>query len=189
MIKKILILNTFLFILIILFGCVPQPKFIKTEMDQLFEKDFVGLDIPEINKIKVEGKNKDYPYTNFDEVWDSVIIILMQEGFIVHLSKDSGIIAVVPPQQIKVAPKGFYYYTTGQSPLFEAIALLIEKREEVTTVYLKCMEDLNRKVNKPEEKVGFTADEEKIAEIFFGKLATQIYSSQKWKYLYKQSKN
>lgn len=191
MAKRILILTLPLFVLLIAPGCAPKTKFLKTEMDRLFEKGFVGLDIPEINRIKGEGKNKDYPHTTLDEVWNSVIVVLMQEGFIARLSKDSGIIAVIPPRQNRIERKGriVNYYTTGGPPLFEPLVILVKKQDHSIRVYLKCIENLNRNVDNPHEKIGFTADEGKIAEIFFGTLTTQIYSSQKWQYLYKGSGN
>ncbi len=116
-------------------------------------------------------------------------------GYGFHSSKESGIIVVIPPQRIyqksipRGAEKGFYYYSTGQPPFFEPIAILVENEDDSIKVYLKFIENLNRKVDNPQEKVGYTADEGTIAEIFFEKLATQLYAAQKWKYLYKGSKN
>ncbi len=189
MAKKIIVLSVLLFLLFPFGGC--RPKIVRTELDRLYEKGFAGLDIPEVEKIRAEGKNKSFDYATFDEVWDSAVIVLMQVGFIVRTSKDTGIIVVVPPQRIKTEKHTWgatNYYNVGLLPLLDPVALFVEEGERIT-VYFRFIENLNRRVDKPEEKVGFAADEKMIAEAFWEMLAVQVYAGQKWKYLYKESKD
>jgi len=155
--RKILILAIF-FIMSVLFGCASK----KTELDQLFEKNFKGFEMPEVRWIK-EGVSRSFPYVTFDEVWDATILVLMQRGAIVRSSKNTGrIVAITRPP----------------------IVIFVE-RGEVVTVYLNCMKHLYRRVDKPEEViVQFKPNAAKIiAEDFFDKLATQVYAKKKWKWL------
>ena len=161
--KPILVI---VFILSVFFGCA--PKIVKTELDQLFENNFEGFEIPEERWIK-EGLSRSFPYATFDEVWDATILVLMQQGIIVRSSKDTGrIVAITKPP----------------------IAIFVE-RGEVATVYLNWMEDLCRRVDKPEVvTVQFKLDAaRKMAKDFFDKLATQLYAGEKWKWLKAQERS
>lgn len=159
MLKRISIL----FILSVLFSCA--PTIVKTELDQLFEKNFESLKIPEVTMIKSKGINKSFPYVTFDKVWDSTMKVLIQQGIIVRASKDTGVVIAIttPP-----------------------LAMFVE-RGEVITVHLNWMEDLYKRLDKPElvTAVFMPDDKEKMAKTFFDKLATQVYAEEKWKYLYK----
>lgn len=101
------------------FGCSSKSTIIKSELDKLFEKNFEGLEIPDVDWIK-EGELRNYPYKTLDEVWSAAIIEIIQQGIIVHALKDKGIIVVV------------------REPPF---ALFIEQKENVN-VYLNWMWDL-----------------------------------------------
>ncbi|OQX52255.1 MAG: hypothetical protein B5M53_09070 [Candidatus Cloacimonas sp. 4484_209] len=169
MLRKILMLVLPFFALFVFSGCASKPEVIKTRLDQFFERDFKGFEVPEINKIKLAGKGKSFPYATFDEVWHSAIIVLMQQGIVVRLSKESGVIITVttPP-----------------------LALFVE-RGGVVTVYLHIMDDLYKRVDTPEKVARrFPIQrKEEILDGFFGMLSTQIYSGKKWKYLYKGPPN
>lgn len=159
MIRRTLILFTLL-CLFVFFGCA--PPIIKTELDVLFEKNFEGFESPEVTYIK-KGVSRNFPYATYDQVWDATILVMIQQGIIVRSSKDDGIIVTVttPP-----------------------LAIFVE-RGEVVTVYLNWMTHLYRRIDKPEVvTVAFELNEaQKIAETFFGKLATQLYAAEKWKWL------
>lgn len=143
-----------------LFGCAATV--VKTELDQLFEKNFEGFEIPEVRWIK-EGVSRSYPYTTFPEAWDATILVLMQQGVVVRSSKDTGTLVTVtkPP-----------------------LAIFVEQGE-VVTVYLNWMGHLYRRADKPEvTTIEFKSeDAKKIGETFFDKLATQVYAGEKWKWL------
>jgi hypothetical protein len=98
-----------------------------------------GLKIDKTEEIVV---NKTFPYVTFDEVWDAVILVVMQQGVIVQASKDNAVISVNAEQPFTIS---------------------IMRGEEVN-VHI---------------------DNKNMAEIFFYKLATQLYAAEKWKYLYK----
>lgn len=156
MLKKLLILSMFFLYFIHIFGC--GSKVVKTKLDQLFEKNFEGLEVPEANEIKNDDVKEGFPYTTFDKVWDSSIIVLMQRGIIVRASRESGTILTItsPP-----------------------LAIFVEKGD-VITVYLKRMYNLYEREHSMVENI-------QIARTFFDKLATQVYAGQKWKYLYGES--
>lgn len=158
--KKIFV--TLILIPFIFFGCGPKTVNTKTEICRLFETDFGGFTVPEIDKIK-QGEGKSFPYTEFDEVWDSAIIVLMQQGIVLRSSKDSGIIVAI-----------------GSLPL----SIFVERGERVH-VYINVMEDLYKRLDDPEKiALEFSPDRlDKIYTNFFAKLATQVYAGKKWKYL------
>lgn len=143
-------------------GCATPV--VKTELDQLYEKNFEGFEISKIS-VKNEGISKSFPYITFDEVWDAVILVLMQHGVIAHAAKDNGVVAVI---------------TTPPMVVF------VEKGDTVT-VYLRWMDKLYRRLDKPAlATVKFDSYiKRKFADNVFDTLSTQIYAKGKWKYLYK----
>ena len=116
--------------------------------------------------ISAEDTSKSYPYATFDEVWDSAIIVLMQQDIIVHSSKDSGVIATVmrPP-----------------------VVVLLEEGKDTIVVYLYWMDYVYKSLDEPQKMtVAFEEYElKKKSYDLFDKLSTQIYAGKKWKYLYK----
>jgi len=164
MYKKIIVgLISFLF-LCGLSACAVKKEVVVSKLDELFANDFRDIKIPEIDKIKKVGMKKSFPYVNFDKVWESAILVLMQQGIIVKASKEEGIITAitVPP-----------------------LTVFIEENDNIVTVYLYWMEELCRRIDKPQEiLIKLTPEIKKqMTENFFGQLATQVYVSQKWKYL------
>lgn len=166
MLKKMTIPLVLFFLFHMFFGC--SPKVFKTELDELFENDFEGLNIPENAQIKKEGINKSFPYATFDKVWDSAIIVLMQQRIIVRASKDTGKIV-----------------TVSGTP----IIILVERSEPVS-IYFDCMYYLNKQINNPKAVMPMIEPDfkEKTGKAFFDKVATQVYADEKWKYLYKVEK-
>lgn len=158
--RRIILISAILFISSVFFGC--GPKIVKTELDQLFDKNFEGIEIPEVRWIK-EGESRGFPYATFDEVWNANILVLMQQGIMVRSSKDTGRII-----------------TIAKPPL----AIFVE-RGEVVNVHLNWMEHLYRRVDKPEVvTVQFKLNAiNKMTKNFFDKLATQVYAGDKWKWL------
>jgi len=142
----------------------------KTKLDKLFETDFAGFNLPDAAWIK-QGKNKEFPYTTFDRVWDSAMLVFMQQGIMVRASKEQGVIAAIT-----------------QGPL----AVYIEKGE-VVNVYLNCMDDLYRNAEKSnklnKQKSTGCPDILNNSARYFDKLSTQVYEKEKCKYLDKESRN
>jgi len=169
MAKTILIL-AILFISSIFVGCA--PKRVKTELDQFFEKNFEGFEIPEARWIK-EGESRSFFYKTFDEIWDATILVLMQQGIMVRSSKDTGRIVTITKYPIAI------FIERGK-----------DNKKDVT-VYLNCMKHLYRRVDKPRViTVQVKSDDVKmIAKDFFDKLATQVYAREKWKWLKSQEKD
>jgi len=136
----------------------------ETEMYHLFEKDFKEFHLPDVVKAKPNWGTKTLPYVTFDEVWDSVLILSTQDGFIIGSSKETGVVV------------GVHYVP---------FIIFVEKGEPVK-VYIDVMEDLYRRLDDPKKiAVLFKPS---ILHLAFGdfleKLATQVYSDLKWKYLY-----
>jgi len=162
-------------ILFILSGCETVP--VKSELDKLFEKNFEGLKIPDPATIKNDSESKSFPYATLDQAWDAGIIVLMQQGVIVRASKENGIIVIIiGPHTVKV---------------------LMEKELAAVKVYLNWMEESGGEFTSAASfsdyipgHVNYGQNAKKTTtENFFGKLATQIYSGEKWKYLYGGNKN
>ena len=76
------------------FTCLPDLK-----LHKHMEENFKDLSMPSLEEIKTKGIKKSYSYVDFDKVWDSVSIVLMQNGVIFRASKEKGIIALTsaPP--------------------------------------------------------------------------------------------
>lgn len=176
MLKKMMLPFTLFFILFVFFGCAPKVKVaVKTELDQLFENNFEGLNVLEVTDIKAEGVSRSFPYATYDQVWDSIITILMQQEIIVRMSKDKGTIVVVRS--------------------YPPLAIFVDRSEPIS-VYLGRMWNLYNVVGDPKAVSPLAAIKNmvmaQIKEIqgrFFDKLAAQVYADEKWKYLYKSEKN
>jgi hypothetical protein len=131
----------------------------------LFEKNFEGLEFPDVNKIKEHGELRSFPYTTFDDVWDAAIIVLMQQGIIIREKKDLGIIIITA------------------TPI---LTIYVEKGEVVKIYASVC--GINKKSDRPEEFL-FTLNPSKafnIEDELLHKLSTQVYAGEKWKYLYER---
>ncbi len=143
------------------FSCASKVS--RTELDLLFDHDFTGLIVPGTADIKAKGEQKNFPYTTINQVWDSAILVLMQEGILVRCLEDSNVIVTI------------------ETPPF---AIFMEDSAGVN-IYIYCMDDLYKRKDKPEkvEAVYNSSSKQKLATTFFEKLATQLYSGEKWKYL------
>ncbi len=144
-------------------GCGPKVVKTETKMYQLFERDFEQFAASGIDKIK-EGERRSFPHVEFDEVWDSVISVLMQQGVVLRSAKESGVIVGM-----------------GSVPL----SIFIERREPVN-VYVNIMLDIYKTSDELERAViEFKSSKlNRISENFLDQLATQVYAEKKWKYLY-----
>jgi hypothetical protein len=156
-----------LIIIILLSGCA-HPV-IKSQLDQLYEKNFEGLEVPDASKIKAEGKGQNFPYASYDDVWDSTIMVLIQNGSIVKSSKDSGIIVSVG----SIPPYAFFV-EKGESP----------------NIYIYGMWDVYKRVDNPKLFTVQRVDKsvEVTAKLYFDRISTQLYSGEKWKWLKPEGK-
>ncbi len=238
MYAKIIIMIMLACILPGLSGCfVPvKPPKPKTEIQLLYANHFTGLKIPEIEEIKASETSKNYPYVTFDEVWESVILVLMQQGIIVRSLKETGIIVAVSnphlalfverdelasfeitdetlenlrtegvpedvletleslKDQVFIGLEKFLqllHITFGDEQADHYKGLILKYTGESVNVYYSWMEtlytselpegikpyELNPVFNEPEVK-------EQIVKSFFDRVSTQVYSGQKWGYLY-----
>lgn len=164
--KKIFIVFSLLiFCLIWILGCGPEMVTVRTttRVYQFYEDDFTGFTVPEIDEIK-KGESRVFPYTEFDDVWNSAIIVLMQQGIILRSSKEAGIIVVM-----------------GSWPL----SIFVERGEPVK-VYINLMEDLYRRMDHPEKMLlkFKPSNYKEILDTFLDTLAIEVYANNKWKYLY-----
>lgn len=65
-------------------GCAQPIK--QVAVDQTLE----GFSVPSSAHIKQSGLNRTFTRTSYDEVWDSLIIVMMQEDRIFYASKKTG---------------------------------------------------------------------------------------------------
>lgn len=164
MIRKFISLM-FLCLILTSFGCPPAP--IKSKLDELFDKNFEGLDTPEITWIK-KGVSRSFPYRTYEQVWDALVLVMIQQGIVVRVSKEEGTMLVVSSLPI---------------------AVFVERGETIT-VYINWITDLYKSVKKPDEVAVSVELEEaqKITDSYFDKIATQLYSNERWKWLRKEGK-
>jgi hypothetical protein len=161
MLRKVLILGLLVASLSALVSCASKTA--KTELDLLYESNFEGLSVPTAAEIKRQGEEKQFPHTTLDEVWDSAILVLMQRGVIARSQRDSLVVVSI------AAPP----------------AAIFMEEDEGVRVYIYWMQHLYRQVGKPDKMVvEFTPERtQEMTQALFDRLATQVYSGQKWKYL------
>jgi hypothetical protein len=158
----------------------------RTELDKLFDNDFKGYQAVEPDRIKQSKLNREYSYTTIEDVWSSAISLIMQRGVIINADKQSGIIVCFagPPTVIgkEEYTKTRNYIKTG----FPSAILIEEHGHNNVIVYADWLEELYSRLDKPEVKaLGIKRQTKKyLATIFFDMLSVQIFSKNKWKYLY-----
>ena len=157
---------TFLLFSIFL-GCTsnkPKGKIIRTELDVLFAENFYSLKVPDNRWIKERSVSRSFPEATFEQVWDSAIIVFLQKGIVAHADKDKGTIVII----------------------YALPFMIFVEKNDIINVYLKWMDYLYRGYDEPEIlTIKFKRYKKKaMAKDFLDQLATQIYSQEKWKYLY-----
>jgi len=179
-------------------GCIPkmdESTWIgaETGVHQLFVKDCQGLVVPDVATIKSANVSRSYPYATFDQVWDAAVIVLMQESIIVRAerSQQSGLLAMFtgPPfvsTTVRMPNIGLQKFVQNVTYARPQLVALLEGGTEDVTVYLYWMQGLYENQTGPKMMVvEFPKDRlENESKVLFDKLATQIYTRQKWKYLY-----
>ncbi len=149
---------------LLLSGCGPQTRRVETDvrMSQLFAGDFKDFRAPDVSTIKT-GETKVFSNATYDEVWDAVAVVLVQDGVVIHSSKDSGVVVGLtrPPLAVHVGK------ARGRIP-----------------VYLYWMTDLYTSADDPEIQLVHFPDLSEKAGKFLDRVSVQLYAARKWKYLY-----
>lgn len=153
------------------------------KLDQLFDNNFDGFQLPRPNRIQWESISREYPNVNFDDVWRGVLLLAIQEGVIVRASKEAGIIVtlIAPPLG---KSKGEQFYFTSSFPM---VVLIERKQERIIVVYANWLDELYQWIGKSEALVAGEIkheDKEKFAKRFLDNLETQVSFKYKWKYLF-----
>lgn len=185
-------------------GCMPKINEstwmgAETGVHQLFAKDCEGFAVPDAATIKSANVSRNYPHVTFERVWDAAVILLIQESIVVHAerSQKSGLLATLTgPAFISATvdmpniglQEWVQNVTYSRPPL---VVLLEEEDTEGVSVYLYWMQNLYDSVNEPKIRlVEFPQDlVEQESKELFDKLSTQVYVSEKWKYLYSDKGN
>ena len=183
----------------LLLGCMPkidESNWVAAEtgVHQLYAKDCKGFVVPDAAAIKSANVSIRYSQAMLDQVWDAAVILLMQESIIIHAEKTqrSGLLATFTgPLFLNTTvnmpniglQKWVQNVTYARPPL---VVLLEEEGTERVSVYLYWMQNLYDNVNEPKIRlVEFPQDlVEREGKELFDKLSTQVYATEKWKYLY-----
>jgi hypothetical protein len=146
----------------VLSGCGPQRVQTETRMAQLFSADFRDFAVPDVSTIKA-GETRAFSNAGYDEVWDAVAVVLMQDSAVIRCSKDSGVMVGLtkPP-----------------------LAIHVGKDQGTIPVYLYWMTDLYISVDEPKTQLVNFPDLGKKAGEFLDRVSTQLGAGRKWKYLY-----
>lgn len=141
-----------------------DPETLPPSLKILFEKRFEELTIPVETDIKKTKMKREYLHTNFEELWDAAIVILVQKVLIVHASKNSRTLIAVNPAK---PPIPFTIY--------------IEEKDNMFILYFYPMRNLYETKNaKAENVISIEADKEKeLAEFLFDRIATELYIATK----------
>lgn len=147
------------FLCLTIISCATPKTESKTDLDKFFERKIKQTDIPNIEKLKDSALSEKYPYISYDKIWDSIIKLMIQNGLIVHSSKNAGLIVAFadmqPSEPGQLRPKKY---------LAGTVYIYVEKGEPII-VFLKA--------DKP------------ISKVFFNQLTAQVYVEKKWNYLFK----
>jgi hypothetical protein len=173
-------------------GCVTfsgGAKIVSTKMDETFQQDFKDYQLSG-STIKQRGTSRAFPQATYDEVWDATLVILMQSGIIPKADKNAGVVLC-----ITTPPAAFYVEKEGNTKVY---VMLVEDLFEYDS-YQKMksvinpvvaftgkaeQSDMMDKVQERGNAYQISAGErDKITQNFLDKLATQLYSGKKWKYL------
>jgi hypothetical protein len=79
---------------ILLSSCFGSPPV--TQLEDHYMSSFLLLKTPKVSEIKAKGKNLPILQAPMDEVWQSMVMVLMQTAPIVRVSKQNGLL-VAPP--------------------------------------------------------------------------------------------
>jgi len=99
--SRTLLFTSFIVIATVFCACGHQSTM--TQLDRHFEEHFHAYKWFDTHWAKA-GKNREFPYLTYDQVWNSIILVLMQKGIIVRASKELGKIVTIsrPPIAIYV---------------------------------------------------------------------------------------
>jgi hypothetical protein len=130
------------------------------------EERFYDFETPDAGKIKEKGENKEFSHISFDKVWDGLIAVAIQEGVVVKTSKEKGVIVIASHPFI--------------------MSVLVEKSRAIN-VYTR-LDSIDEIVSGASGdsgiklKLASSASEGRI-KLFLECLATEVYASERWKYL------
>ena len=168
--RKIKVLSTFLLVSLFFYsGCatVSTPRIMLLKHAESSFKDYQFPSVEEIKNNSIASRQ--FSYTNYEDVWKALIKTLMQEGTLIRLSRDKGIILVV-----------IRY-------VYPFVFLVEELNPQTVKVYCALERNLLKKISNPRQE-GITLsgkDQKEITKQLFYSISNQIYSFQKWGYLFK----
>lgn len=140
-------------------SCATPKAESKADLDKFIERKIQNTEIPNVEKLKEVALSEKYSYISYDQLWDSIIKIMIQNGLIVNSSKNKGLIIAFsdmqPAEPGQIRPKKY---------LAGTVYIYVERGDPII-VFLKA--------DKP------------ISKTFFDQLTTQVYSEKKWNYLFK----
>ncbi len=110
-----------------------------------FEKMLSSVSALTPDKIRKTGLKRSYPNADYEQVWDSLVKVVIQNGIIVHADKKIGLITAVS-DLVTRGPVESQLETMGEaSPLCNTIHILADRVDgNTTTIYLKAERPLNR---------------------------------------------
>jgi len=155
----LLIVSAFVFA-----GCGPQTRRIQTDtrLAQWFANDFKEFPAPAVSAMK-GGESRVFENASYDEVWEAVTLVLIQDGVIAHSSKHTGVVV-----GLTRPPLGVY----------------VERSQGKVPVYLYWMKELYTAVDEPAATLVYFPELNTKAADFLDRISTQLYAGKKWKYLY-----
>ena len=133
------------------------------------EDRFYDFEMPDATKIKEKGEKREFVRKSFDEVWDSLIVVAMQKGIIIKISKEKGVVVIASHPFI--------------------MSMLAERGNAI---------DVYARLDSIDEMASDTSEQKNVKlklapsiaeghiKLFFEQLATEIYAAEKWKYLQKE---
>jgi hypothetical protein len=160
----------FLLCLTALPGCgkPPQRAIIATQLDRLFQKNFVQYKLPDVNKIMKNGRKKNFLNATYDDVWASIIKTIIQKGAIVRVSRETGVIVAV-----------------AEHPF----AIFVEQNL-VVTVYLLWLDEMYQNAENPKiayiDLLPHPYQKEEIITRLFDNVEAQLTVRKKLWYLFEE---
>jgi len=147
------------FLCLTIISCATTKTESKPNLDNFLERKIQNTKILNIAELKDVALSEKYSYISYDQIWDAIIKLMVQNGIIIYSAKNNGLIIAFsdmqPSEPGQIRPKK---YLAGNTHIY------VEKGDPII-VFIKA--------DKP------------ISKVFFNQLTTQVYAEKKWGYLFK----
>jgi hypothetical protein len=133
------------------------------DLTKLFESRLERIRVPAAEFLRERGQVHAYPGVTKEQVWNSLIKVLIQNGIIVHSDRAAGVMVAVTHLVTRGPGQESAPLAGDATPLCNTLDLLVAEEAGGARVYLKADKPVNR--------------------VLFEKLSVQLEAGARWPYL------